>query len=298
MKLFNFKKEIQVQDGWKKDEKDYYIHDKKGDRIPEYITKEVINYTKIGIFCVIGLFLIITIFASFKTVKSGEIGLRVRFGKIVDSKLSEGFNLKIPYVEKIVKVNIKTQKVELTTESSTKDMQTVQTNLAVNFKVEKDQAVKLYKNVGNSYKDTILIPAIQESIKSAMSKYSAEEVITKRNEVSEKCISVLQKKVKKYGLTIQDFNIIDLQFSEAYKQAVEEKTIAEQKVLTAEQNLERTKVESEQKIVEAEATRKVNELLNQTITEDILLKQFIEKWDGKLPQTYAGNDLLSIFNIR
>lgn len=298
MKLFNFKKEIQVLDGYKKDEDGFYIYDKKDKKISVYKTEEGINYTKIGIFCIISLFLIITIFASFKTVKSGEIGLRVRFGKIVDSKLTEGFNFKIPYVEKIVKVNIKTQKVELTTESSTKDMQTVQTILAVNFRVEKDQAVKLYKNVGNSYKDTILIPAIQESVKSAMSKYSAEEVITKRNEVSEECLRVLQSKVKKYGLTIQDFNIIDLSFSEAYKQAVEEKTIAEQKVLTAQQNLERARVENEQKVAEAEATRQVNELLNQTITEDILLKQFIEKWDGKLPETYAGNDLLSIFNIR
>lgn len=256
---------------------------------------------KYGCGCVIVfaiIFTIITLFSSFKTVKSGEIGLRVRFGKIVDSKLTEGFNFKIPYIEKIVKVNIKTQKAELETESSTKDMQAVKINLAVNFKVEKDQAVKLYKNVGNSYKDTILIPAIQESVKSAMSKYSAEEVITKRNEVSEECLRVLQSKVKKYGLTIQDFNIVDLQFSEAYKQAVEEKTIAEQKVLTAQQNLERARVENEQKVIEADATRQVNELLNQTITEDILLKQFIEKWDGKLPQTYAGNDILSIFNLR
>ena len=289
-KIFNFKKEINKI----KEVRDY----ENGGYKKEKYTEEVINIPKIVIFSIVGLFAIITMFSSFKTIKSGEVGLKVRFGKIVDSKLTEGFNLKIPYVEKIVKVNIKTQKIELTTESSTKDMQTVQTILAVNFRVEKDQAVKLYKNVGNSYKDTILTPAIQESVKSAMSKYSAEEVITKRNEVSMECLKTLQKKVKKYGLSIQDFNIIDLSFSQAYKQAVEEKTIAEQKVLTAQQNLEKARVENEQKVAEAEATRKVNELLNQTITDDILAKQFIEKWDGKLPETYAGGDILKMFNLK
>ena len=285
-KIFNFKKIKKVKI------RNY------ADEVIKEEEREVINIPKIVIFSIVGLFLFITLLCSFKTIKSGEVGLKVRFGKIVDSKLTEGFNLKIPYVEKIVKVNIKTQKIELTTESSTKDMQTVQTILAVNFRVEKDQAVKLYKNVGNSYKDTILTPAIQESVKSAMSKYSAEEVITKRNEVSKECLKTLQEKVKKYGLSIQDFNIIDLSFSQAYKQAVEEKTIAEQKVLTAQQNLEKARVENEQKVAEAEATRKVNELLNQTITDDILAKQFIEKWDGKLPETYAGGDILKMFNLK
>lgn len=263
-----------------------------------YNEDEEFRYGRLTIIVIIGLFAIITLFSSFKTVKSGEVGLKVRFGKIVDSKLTEGFNFKIPYIEKIVKVNIKTQKEEITTESSTKDMQTVQTILAVNFRVEKDSAVSLYKTVGNNYKQTILIPAIQESVKSAMSKYSAEEVITKRNEVSDDCLKTLQEKVEKYGIVIQDFNIIDLSFSQAYKQAVEEKTIAEQKVLTAQQNLERAKVENEQKLLEAETTRQVNELLNQTITDDILAKQFIEKWDGHLPETYAGGDILKMFNLK
>ena len=244
------------------------------------------------------VFIIITMFCSFKTIKSGEIGLKVRFGKIVDSKLNEGFNMKLPYIEKIVKVNIKTQKVEIATESSTKDMQIVQTNLAVNFRVAKDEAIKLYKNVGNSYKDTILLPAIQESIKSAMSKYSAEEVITRRNDLSAECLKVLSSKVKKYGIEIQDLNIVDLSFSDAYKQAVEEKTIAEQKVLTAQQELEKSKVDAEKKVIEAKAKREENDLLKQTLTDEVLAQKFIEKWNGQLPTTYAGDDIMKMFSLK
>ena len=256
------------------------------------------NYSKIVIFSIISLFLIITICSSFTTVRSGEVGLRVRFGKIVDASLNEGINFKIPYIEKISKVNIKVQKVELGTESSSKDLQTITTKLAVNYKVDNEKASNLYKTVGNSYQETILVPAIQESIKAVMSEYTAEQTITKRNEVSDKCLDEIQNKMEKYGIHIVEFNIIDLDFSPAYNQAIEQKVVAEQNVLKAQQELEKTKIEAEKKIVEAEATNKANQLLKQNVTDEVLMKQFIEKWDGKLPETYAGGDILKMFNLK
>ena len=111
--------------------------------------------SKIIIFSVVGLFLITTLFCSFTTIKSGEVGLKTRFGKIVNTSLNEGINFKIPYVEKIVKVNIKVQKNQLKTESSSKDLQTIKTQLAINYRVSVDKAVSLYKNVGSSYEETI-----------------------------------------------------------------------------------------------------------------------------------------------
>ena len=277
---------------------DYKKKIKEKDWNGKEIEKEIFNIPKIVMHSILGLFLIITLFCSFTTVKSGQVGLKVRFGKIVDTSLNEGINLKIPYIEKIVKVNIKVQKVELDTESSSKDLQTITTKLAVNYRVESKKATSLYKTVGNNYKDTVLIPAIQESIKAVISQYTAEQTITIRNEVSDKCLDEIQNKVEKYGIIIDDFNIIDLDFSQAYNQAIEEKQVAEQKVLTAQQELEKAKIEAEKKVVEAEATKKTNELLKQTLTDEVIAKQFIEKWDGKLPETYAGNDILSIFNLK
>lgn len=136
-----------------------------------------------------------------------------------------------------------------------------------------------------------MAPAIQESIKAVISKYTAEEVVISRTEVSEKSLSELQDKVLKYGIIIDSFNIINLTFSEEYSNAIEEKQVAEQKLATA-------KLESEAKIVEAEATQKANELLKQSLTDELILKQFIEKWDGKLPETYAGDDILGMFSIK
>ena len=239
----------------------------------------------IGVFVLVFL---VTILCSFQTIRSGEVGLRVRFGKIIDSNLKEGFNLKVPYIENIVKVNIKVQKVELDTSAASKDLQDINTKIAVNYRIEADKASSLYKTVGNAYEETILEPVIEESVKSVISKYTAEETITKRSEVSSESLKVLQEKVEKYGIVIDNFNIINLSFSEEYSKAIEEKQVAEQKLATA-------RLESEAKLVEAEADKKANDLLKQSLTEELIEKEFIEKWDGKLPDTYAGGDILGIF---
>lgn len=243
---------------------------------------------------IILLFAIITLLSSFKTIRSGEVGLKVRFGKITDTSLNEGLNLKIPYIEKIVKVNIKVQKTELKTESSSKDLQVITTLLAVNYNVQKQSATTLYKNVGKDYEKTILIPAIQESIKAVMSSFTAEEVITKRNQVSDLCLEEIQNKVEKYGIKIDDFNIIDLDFSVEYSKAIEEKQVAEQKVLTAKQELEKEKIEAEKKLVKARAEKEANELKQKSLTDNIIKEKFIEKWNGELPKATNGN---AIFNL-
>ena len=142
-----------------------------------------VSEKKIIIIAIVAIFLIVTVFSSFQTIASGEVGLKVRFGKIVDTSLNEGLNLKIPYIEQIQKVNIKVQKVEIPAESSTKDLQIINTTIAVNYRVDSKKASSLYRNVGNNYEATVLIPAIQESIKSAIANYNAEEIITKRREI-------------------------------------------------------------------------------------------------------------------
>ena len=175
--------------------------------------------------------------------------------------------------------------------AASKDLQDIDIVIAVNYRVEGDSASSLYRNVGNNYENIVLQPAIQESVKSVISKYTAEEVVTSRTEVSENSLEELQAKVLKYGITIESFNIINLTFSEEYSNAIEEKQVAEQKLSTA-------KLEAEAKIVSAEATKKANDLMKQSLTDNLIAKQFIEKWDGKLPSTYAGEDILGIFNIK
>ena len=246
---------------------------------------------------IITIFLIILVSSSFTTIKSGEVGIRVRFGKVVETKTHEGINFKIPFVEQIEKQNVKVQKISVVTSSSSKDLQEVDMSIAVNYRIDSNEAVSLYKNVGMNYQSVILEPAIEESIKAVTSKYTAEELITNRSEVSTKCMEELSKKVEKYGLLVSDFNITNFSFSAEFDKAIEEKQIAEQKVLTAKQELEREKIEAEKKIVEAEAEKKANELKEKSLTDKIIKEKFIEKWNGELPKVVSDGNILDITGL-
>lgn len=242
------------------------------------------------ILSIIIIMILVLFFCSFRTIKSGEIGLKTRFGKITETSLKEGINFKVPFVEKIIKVNIKVQKAEMNIEGSTKDLQIVNTNVAVNYRIDPNKAPSLYKQVGNGYEGTILNPAIKESIKSAIAQYNAEEITVNRRAVSQSCLKAIQDKVEKYGIIIEGFNLTDFSFSEEYTKAIEDKQVAEQ-------NLEKSKLEAEKKLVEAEATKKANELLQESLTDELIMKQFIEKWNGELPKATGSNSIFDITGL-
>lgn len=247
-----------------------------------------------GVVMLLVILVIILFLGGFRTIKSGQVGIKTRFGKVIDTQMNEGVNFKLPFIEKIVKMNIQVQKIELDTTSASKDLQDVNMKLAVNYRVNGKRATSLYKNVGTKYEEVILQPAIQESIKAITSNYTAEELITNRSEVSVKCMEMLQTKVEKYGLSIDNFNITNFSFSEEFNKAIEEKQVAEQKVLTAKQELEKEKIEAEKKIVKAEAEKQANELKQASLTDNLIKEKFIDKWNGELPKASGSN---SIFNI-
>ena len=243
------------------------------------------------------LVIILLLVSCTTTINTGEVGIRVRFGKVVNKPTSEGINLKIPVIEKIQRMNVKVQKLELDVSSASKDLQDTNMSIAVNYRVNQDKAIDLYKTVGNNYKSTVLEPAIKESIKSVTSEYTAEELITNRTEVSQKCIEILQSKIEKYGITIEDFNITNFNFSAEFNKAIEEKQVAEQKVLTAKQELEKEKIEAEKKIVAAQAEKEANELKEHSLTENIIKEKFIEKWNGELPKVTGSGNMIDISSI-
>ncbi len=250
------------------------------------------------IFIVVGVvFGLVILLSSITTIESGEVGIRVRFGSVVNKNTHEGVNFKIPFIEQIEKMNIRVQKVEVKTDSSSKDLQEVDMSLAVNYRINSKKATELYKTVGTDYEKVVLEPAIEESIKAVTSKYTAEELITNRSEVSVKCMEELTKKVDKYGLSINDFNITNFAFSEEFEKAIEEKQVAEQKVLTAKRELEKEKIEAEKKIVAAEAEKKANSLKQQTLTDNIIKEKFIEKWNGELPKAVTGTSMFDMSTI-
>ena len=261
------------------------------------MNKEVLNIRKIVLFIIIAFVILIFLFGSVRIVKSGQVGVKTRFGKVMDVQTHEGVNFKLPLIEKIVKMNIKVQKEEVETTSASKDLQDVSVKIAVNYRIDGVKAKELYKNIGKDYDEIVLQPAIQESIKAVTSKYTAEELITKRNKVSKNCMETLQSKIQKYGLSIDNFNITNFNFSKEFNKAIEEKQVAEQKVLTAKQQLEKAKVDAEKKIVSAKAEKKANELKQKSLTDNIIKEKFIEKWNGELPKVSGSGSIVNIDSL-
>lgn len=268
----------------------------------EQSTKKIIRWVVIG---VIALFLLITICNSFKSIPTGFVGVKTRFGQVQETMLNEGLNFKVPYIEKIVLMDCRTQKTEYTMEASSKDLQKISNfKVAINYNISKDTANQLYKSVGIDYKSIIVEPAIQEAMKATIANYTAEELITKRNEVSAFALEELFNKLQDTGIQLTSLNILDLSFSPEFDAAVEQKQIVEQETQKAQYELEKAKVENEKKIEDAKAEAEVMKQQNMEITDKTLkLKELeiqqkmIEKWDGKLPSTMLNDKVLSVLGM-
>ena len=265
-----------------------------------YLIRKAIKLTTLG---VLALFLIITIFNCFTTVPTGYAGVKTRFGKVQESTIQEGLNFKVPFIEKIVKIDCRTQKTEYTMEASSKDLQKVSNiKIAVNYSVDKQKANILYKEIGKDFNTVVVEPSIYEVMKSAIANYTAEELVTKRQEVSNLAQETLTNKLKENGINVLALNLIDLSFSAEFDQAIENKQIVEQQTQQAQYELEKAKIENEKKIENAKAEAEVMRQQNEQITEQTLrLKELenqakmIEKWNGQLPTTVT-DEILSILN--
>lgn len=268
---------------------------------------KILTYTWIRriILLIIALFILTTIICSITTVPTGFVGIKTRFGQVQDAVIQEGFNFKLPYIEKIVKLDCRTQKTEYTMEASSKDLQKISNfKVAVNYNITKDTANDLYRKVGVDYKSIIVEPAIQEAMKATIANYTAEELITKRNEVSAFALEALFNKLQDSGITLTALNIIDLSFSQEFDKAVEEKQIVEQQTEKAKYELEKAKVENEKKIENAKAEAEVMKQQNAQITDQYLRlkeienqKAMIDKWQGILPNTVLSEGgIFSILN--
>lgn len=253
-----------------------------------------------GVIAVVAIVLI----ASITTVPTGSVGIKVRFGAVQDEVIAEGLNFKAPFIEKIVKIDCKTKKIETSSESSTKDMQTVNATIVVNYNVLKDTANKLYQTVGKEYEDILIKPAMLESIKSAMAQYTAEELITKRADTSDKILETLKAKLDGKGFEITGFNLTNVSFSEAYNNAIEAKAVAQQATEKAKAELEKAQIDNEKKIENAKADAEVMKYQNKEITDKTLAlkeleikEQLIKKWSGNFPSTMLSDNIAGLFNL-
>ncbi|MEM7027973.1 MAG: SPFH domain-containing protein [Chloroflexota bacterium] len=240
----------------------------------------------------------------FEVVPPGTVGVQTYFGAVQDEVLPEGLHVIFPGT-RVIPIDVRIQKIEAEASASSKDLQIVTSKVALNFFLDKELANLIFQNLGLNYQTTIIGPAIQESIKSTTAQFTAEELITRRPDVKESVFLSIRERLAERNIVVTDFSIIDFNFSSEFNRAIEEKQVAEQRALRAQNDLDRIRTEAEQTRARAEgeaqahleiakAEAESQELLRETLSPEIIQLRAVEKWNGVLP-TVMGNGESSLF---
>ena len=234
-------------------------------------------------------------------IDAGHTGVINTLGRVSENVLQEGLHVKIPFVQRIIKMDNRIVKLEVETEAFSKDLQTVQTRLAINYRVAKDKSYAIYKNVGSDYETVLVTPAVNEVLKAITAKYTAEESVANRSLISQGLITELNNKLNRNGIYVEDVNIINFEFSEAYIAAIEEKQVAEQRLLKArtekEEAIVKAEAEAETLRIQSEAQAKANDILSDSLSKNLIEYEKIQKWNGELPKVTDGSAIINFSDM-
>jgi len=251
---------------------------------------------------VVVLIVLVIIWASapFAVVPAGHRGVLTTFGKIDPTVYTEGLHFRWPFAQVMHPIDVRIQKSEGDGEAASKDLQQVHTKVAVNYHLDPHKVALIYGEVGDlaAVESRLILPAVQEAVKAATARYTAEELVAKRAEVRDAIRSALVERLSKHDVIVDEFSIVNFDFSRSFNEAIEAKTTAEQLKLKAERDLQRIRVEAEQKVASAEAEAKALAVQKQQVTSELLRlreienqRRAIEKWDGKLPTYVTGGSV-------
>jgi regulator of protease activity HflC (stomatin/prohibitin superfamily) len=250
------------------------------------------------------LILLLTILSKFfAIVNAGERGVLMQFVKVQKQVLGEGINLIVPIIYTVQNLSVRIQKQEISAEASSKDLQDVFTDVALNWHIIAEEANAIFQQIGDEAQVVyrIINPAVEEVIEAVMAKYTAEEIITKRGEVKGGVDDFLTKRRANYHIAVDDISLVHVHFSSGFSDAVEAKQIAEQEAKRGEFLALKAVKEAEAKVNLAKGEAEVQRLLRDNLTAEILSRQAIEKWNRKLPLIVGDGgkniwDAIKLFN--
>ncbi|MBR5389494.1 prohibitin family protein [Candidatus Saccharibacteria bacterium] len=262
-------------------------------------------------------------------VPTGYTGILTTFGKVEDRVLAAGANFIAPW-QAVTTMDNRTQKAHMDASAFSSDIQQVDLQISVNYCIDQQTARDLYRRVGTNYYDNVMLPRILENVKATFSKYTAENLVAKRDVLSSQIVQNTADDLSEYGIVIVSISIEDIDFTDAFTDAVEAKQVAAQKKLTAETEQaqltmeERAKSEraiiianadAEKAVIAANADLEVqkvqadatlyarqkeaegNREIAQSLSSELNTYYWIKQWDGKLPTTTLGESSGFMINL-
>jgi regulator of protease activity HflC (stomatin/prohibitin superfamily) len=239
------------------------------------------------------LLILAIIFNPLVIVNAGERGVIMSFGQVQGKILNEGIHGIIPVVNTVKKLSVRIQKQQTSAEASSKDLQEVFADVALNWHILESEVNTIFQQIGDevAITDRIIAPAVEEILKAVMAKYTAEELITKREEVKREVDIRLTERLRNYHIGVDDISLVHVNFSERFTDAVEAKQIAEQEAKKAGFMVLKALKESEVKVNLAKGEAEAHRILQDSLTPEVLQNKAIEKWDGELP-LFMNDDML------
>lgn len=279
------------------------------------------------------LLLAVIAFPPFVSVPTGHTGVVTTLGRVEDKVLDEGFHFKNP-IQHVVMMDNRTQKATLSMQAFSSDIQQVDIVCSVNYSVDKQNAQNLYRNVGVNYYETIMRPRVQECTKSVLTKYTAETLMDVRSSLSTQIRDLLAPEMKDYGILIASVTVENVDFTDAFTDAVEAKQVAQQTKLktetqqaelvsiaqsTAERDLIAARTDAEKRTILAEAEASVkrieadadaykvkvqseaeaaaNKLIASSLTDSLIRYTQANRWNGSLPQIVGNSTTLPVLDL-
>ncbi|MBD1821755.1 prohibitin family protein [Cyanobacteria bacterium FACHB-DQ100] len=226
----------------------------------------------------------------FAIVNAGERGVLMRFGAVQEIVLSEGIHPILPIVYTVEKLSVRVQSQEISAEASSRDLQDVYADVALNWHIVPTEVHRLYQQIGNKQAviERIISPAVEEVLKAVMAKYTAEAIITERGTVKAEVDQALTERLQPYHIAVDDLSLVHIKFSERFREAVEAKQVAEQEAKQAEFVALKAAKEAEAISNRARGEAVAQQLLRESLTPELLQRQAIEKWNGNLPFIVGG----------
>ncbi len=209
------------------------------------------RWGSIGSGVAVVVILISFVLGMFATIPAGHRGVVIRFSATTGTVLEEGLQVKLPFLDSVVTMSVQTQKYEVPSSAVTNDLQDVSTTIALNWHLDPSMAAEVYRTLGLDYINRIAAPAVQEIIKQITSKFDAEDLILRREEVKNAIYDDLSIRLAERGIVTEMLSITNFTFSATFTAAIEAKVAAEQAVLEAENKLQRVRVEAQQSEAEA-----------------------------------------------
>lgn len=265
--------------------------------------------------------LVVLILSCFTSVPAGFTGVPVTFGKVADYTMDSGFHVKSPFTE-VIKMDNRIQKHTVNMSAFSKDIQETAVVYTINYQISKGDAMTIYRTIGREYFDTVIAPNISEAVKTATAHYTAEGLINNRDKLAQEIEAILTELLSKYHIEVIGTSIEDLDFTDAFTNAVEAKQVAaqnklkaqteqeqatmeeearakraiitanaeaEQAVIAANADLEVVKIQAEASLYAGQREAEMNQRIAEALSPELINYYWIKQWNGELPSTMLGS---------